>query len=129
MAEERPTRVVFERHKRGVQDPVRQAFSDMAQMARELRSMGLGIQADRLEAIVVELQPPSFGGILSSLRLPNAWVTPKYVWFLAKRILEGADIIRDLMDDAEITGSSETLERAQAWLELLGVRHEPKKQG
>lgn len=83
--------------------------------------MGLAIQSNRLDEILKELEPPSFGGILADLRMSSAWATPKYVWFLAKRIFDGAAIIQALMDDAEITGSIETLERARIWLEQLGI--------
>lgn len=97
------------------------ARAQMREVGRQLRAMGLGMQADLLEQIADVLEPPTFQGVLATLEHPQQWASPKMVEFLARWLTEAADIIRELMLDAEITGSRDTLERARIWLDDHGL--------
>lgn len=79
------------------------------------------MQADALEEVAEAIKPPTFQGVLAGLGQPQQWASPKMVEFMARWLTEAADVIRELMPDAEITGSREALERAKIWLDDHGL--------
>lgn len=94
----------------------------MRHVSSDLRKIGLGLQADRLDQIAIELsRPPTFPGILADIGAPHTWVTSAYARYLAELLTSGAEIIRALMADAEITGSTDALRRAHVWLKALQI--------
>lgn len=87
----------------------------------EIRGFGLGRQADRLMAALKAMEPPTLEGALADLRVDKAWVTRELALWMAERIMEAAEIMNELMEDAEITGSDRALDRARAWLDQMGL--------
>lgn len=87
----------------------------------QLRGFGLGKQADALQQICDVMAPPTFEGALAELRLEQAWVTRDLALWMAECIMEAAEIMSELMDDAEITGSDAAFQRARSWLERMGL--------
>jgi hypothetical protein len=65
--------------------------------------------------------PPSYPGILMALESPEGVLSHRQGRFLAEWMREGADLVREMMDDAEITGSHDVLTRARRWLDQLGL--------
>lgn len=116
---DRPTEETFPRS-RSTND-FNQVRAEIRGIARQLRTMGVGMQADRLEELVVELEPPVFQGVLAGVGQPQHWATPKMVEFMARWLTEAAAIIRELVPDAEITGSFHAIDRARAWLDDHGL--------
>jgi hypothetical protein len=120
------TDVIFVRGKRS-EEPQQRALEDLRHVSADLRKIGLGLQADRLDEIVTELATPTFNGILADIGAPHTWVTTTHARYLADLITLGAGIVRSLMADAEITGSTDALRRARVWLQTLemdGVERE-----
>jgi hypothetical protein len=115
------TDVIFVRSRRS-EEPLPRALEDMRHVSSDLRKIGLGLQADRLDQIAIELsRPPTFPGILADIGAPHTWVTSAYARYLAELLTSGAEIIRALMADAEITGSTDALRRAHVWLKALQI--------
>ena len=96
------------------------ARADVLRVASEVRRMGLGLQADRLEEVADVLVPPTYPGVLARLEAARD-VSPRHVEFLVSWMTEAAGIIRELRDDAEITGSDGAMRRADRWLDRLGL--------
>lgn len=88
-------------------------------LAEEVRMFGLGKQAEILLACADALEPPKLEGLLAGLDAPRAWPTMETVRWIAEHLQSGILLVRELSDDAEITGSLEILERARAWLRAL----------
>ena len=118
MERDRPTKEVVRAD--GV-DRYLDARAELLRMAEEVRSMGLGMQGDRLDAVATAIAPPSFPGILAALEDPEQPVSRKQLEFLVTWLTEAAQLIRDLQDDAEITGSQKALVASQRWLDRLGL--------
>ena len=97
------------------------ARAQVLRVAKEVRTIGLGVQADQLEEVAGVLVPPTFQGVLASLGDRQRGLSPKQGEFLVMWLNEVAEIVRDLRDDAEITGSHEAHRRAGEWLNRLGL--------
>lgn len=97
------------------------ARAEVLRLASEVRNMGLGMQADRLQEVGDVLAPPTFRGVLVALEDRQRPVSPKQAEFLVEWLNEAADIIRELREDAEITGSQQALKRSAKWLDRLGL--------
>lgn len=124
--DESKTDVIFVRGNRS-EEPLQRALEDLRHVSSDLRKIGLGLQADRLDEITAELAMPTFKGILADIGSPHTWVTSTHARYLAELITIGAGIVRSLMRDAEITGSEDALKRARVWLQTLrmdGVERE-----
>lgn len=115
------TDVIFVQSSGRSEDPFHRALVDLKSISAQLRSVGFGLQADRLDEIAKELVIPELPGYLSEIGTPYTWVTPSHARYLAELLSIGADIVRSLMADAEITGSTDTLARARVWLRGLGL--------
>ena len=96
------------------------ARASVLRVAGELRQMGLNAQAEVLEKVAELLVPPTYQGILGAVDMGRP-VAPRQARMMADWMVEGAGIIRELMDDAEITGSHGAWKRARAWLDRLGL--------
>lgn len=102
----------------------------LRQLENQLRGFGLGVQADILENIADNLEakasqgksePPKFAGVLAEITVSNT-VTRDLALWMGARLMEAAEVISELMEDAEITGSYPALEKAKDWLRTLGFR-------
>lgn len=121
MVHERPTKEVVRAGARDAVEVYLDARAQLLRVASEVRAMGLGIQADHLKEVANVLVPPTYQGVLVSLEDRQQPVSPKQVEFLIGWLNEAAAIIRELRDDAEITGSQQALKLATRWLDRLGL--------
>jgi hypothetical protein len=118
---DRPTKEMVRAEERDTVEAYLDARAEVLRIASEVRTIGLGMQADRLEAVAAVLAPPSYRGILAALETRHPTVSAKQAEFLVAWLEEAADIIRDLREDAEITGSTDALSRSAKWLDRLGL--------
>jgi hypothetical protein len=94
----------------------------LLRIADELRLLGVGNQADRIERIVGLLEAPALRGELRQIGHPRTFLTPDGARWLAEQVMAAAGLIAELMADAEITGSDRVMERAREWLESMDLQ-------
>lgn len=115
MSEDRRTREVP-----AVGSTIREHRDTLQSIADELRSMGAGQQAERIDAVVAKLKTPTLRGIVAELAHPLVWPTREYALWMAERLTAAGIIICALREDAEITGSRDVIKLANDWLASLG---------
>jgi hypothetical protein len=89
-------------------------------IADECRFVGAGHQAEKLEEVKAKLETPKLAGIVAELAHPLYWPTREYALWMAERLTVAGTLIQAFLDDAEITGSTETSAAGKDWLESLG---------
>lgn len=91
-------------------------------IAEDLRKFGLRTHADEIEKFA---QSPEdnydLESIINAASDPRVWITKEQSIKMAVKINDAAQIIQELILDAEITGSVEILKKARAWLKELNT--------
>lgn len=112
--------------------PTREEFGDdvstragvvleLRKISDGLRRLGLGVQADQIQRVVDAIETKRLLPALADLDHPLTHPTRETVRYIAENLTIAAEIIIELCEDAEITGSTDVVARANKFLETLGL--------
>lgn len=96
-------------------------LAELAKIAESLRALGLGIQADQVQRVLDAIHTKQLLPVLADLDHPLTHPTRDTVRYIAEQLTTAADLIIELCEDAEITGSADAVARANRFLESLGL--------
>jgi hypothetical protein len=106
----------------------KELYDEILRVAEELRSFGFGNQADRLQRVVQQQQDyvPTLDKLVTELAHPLSWPTRGQAAWLTRKLSEAVGIVEEMVLDAEITGSTDVLAQAKAWLDGIREHNRPR---